>query len=344
VSDPRFYNLHTPLPAHAVAKAGAADLSGGKGNHLLNDVAALAFAGAGDIAYLRNGAKLDAADTLNAGLVFCTKGQMQALLSAGVKAVAITEHPRRAFIRAAASLVQPIVANWKTGTISPHANLHADVEIAPGACIGAGAKIGKHSSIGPSAVIGPGCVLGDNCVIGANAVIEFTLMGDRVDIRPGAVIGQAGLGVLEGDEGIMAMPHFGCVRLGDYVRIGANSTIDRAVFGQTIIGARSKIDNLVHIAHNVRLGQDCVLASLCGIAGSSVLGNMVMMGGRAGVIDHIAIGDGARIGAAAVVMNNVGAGQTWSGYPARPLRRFLREQLTLEKISGKTGPIDDHNA
>jgi UDP-3-O-[3-hydroxymyristoyl] glucosamine N-acyltransferase len=344
VSNPRFYNLHTPLSAHAIARAGAADLSDSKGDHLLNDVAALAIAGPGDVAYLRNGAMLDGADALNAGLVFCTKAQKQALLSAGVKAVALTEQPRQAFIKAAASLVQPIVANWKAGTISPDAYLNTNVDVASGACIGAGAQIGKHSSIGPGAIIGPGCVLGDNCVIGANAVIEFTLMGDRVDIRPGAVVGQAGLGVLEGDEGIMAMPHYGCVRLGDDVRIGANSTIDRAVFGQTIIGDRSKIDNLVHIAHNVRLGQDCVLASLCGIAGSSVLGNMVMMGGRAGVADHITIGDGARIGAAAVVMNNVGAGQTWSGHPARPLRRYLREQLTLKKISGKAGAIDDHNA
>ncbi len=341
MSDSRFYHLQAPLFAHLAALAGEAELVYGNPEHSLGDVETLECATSADMAFVRNQAYLQDMTTLDAGLCFCPPGLETKLKALGVHTIAISDNPDRAFLRAASGLVQPRALISPDEAISSKADIAKDAQISARACIGPGAIIGEGSRIGPGAIIGTGCVIGRNCSIGAGAAISYSIVGDGVDVRPGAVIGEAGLGVIGGDAGIQAMAHFGQVHIANGVRIGANSTIDRAVFGSTYIGARSQIDNLVHIAHNVQVGSDCVLAALCGVAGSTVLGNNVMMGGRAGIIDHIQIGDGVQIGAGALVTRNIGSGESWSGYPARPLRQYLREQAMLEKLAASRGGDDD---
>ncbi len=341
MSDRRFYRLHAPLEAGRLAMLAGAKLVHGDDAHVLSDVAALADAGPHTVCFVRDGALLSAVTALDAGLYFCPPELVDPLLARGAGALAVHTRPDAAFYAAAAALVDPLESQGEHKLTAPDSTLEDGVQVGDGASIGPGAYISEGTVIGPGAVIGAGCVIGKNCAIGANAVVHFTVMGDRVDIRPGAVLGEAGLGVIGGADGLMDVPHFGIIRLGDGVRIGANSAIDRAVFGETVIGARSKVDNLVQIAHNVQIGTDCVLASLCGVAGSAVLGNGVLMGGRAGVADHVQIGDNARIGAAAAVMKNVPQGETWGGHPARPMRQYMREQVALKKLAQRGGGSHD---
>jgi UDP-3-O-[3-hydroxymyristoyl] glucosamine N-acyltransferase len=180
-------------------------------------------------------------------------------------------------------------------------------------------------------------VIGRDCRIGAKAVIGFALVGDRVTVHAGAVIGEAGFGAAAGPSGVVDLPQLGRVILQDGVTIGANSCVDRGAFGDTTIGENSKIDNLVHVAHNVRLGRNCVAAAYTGISGSTVVGDGVAFGGKAGVADHLEIGAGASIGASASVFKDVPAGETWTGFPARPLRRWLRETAWLSRMAGGRG-------
>jgi UDP-3-O-[3-hydroxymyristoyl] glucosamine N-acyltransferase len=343
VSDKRFYELQAPLTVRAAALAAGADLVHGDPHHTLYDVAALETAGRDHIAFVRSAEHLKGITALNAGLCLCVHGLKDPLITLGVQAVAVCARSDEAFNMLASQLVQPKQTSFTDAAIASDVHVGENVQIGIGTCIGPSAHIGDGTIIGPSAVIGPGCVIGKNCIIGAGAVIGFTIMGEGVDIRPGAVLGEAGLGVIAGEEGLCAVAHFGDVRIDDAVRIGANSTVDRAVFGETRIGARTKLDNLVQISHNVQIGEDCVLASFCGIAGSSILGNNVMMGGRAGVADHIKVGTGVRIAAAAAVMKNIPDGEVWGGHPARPLRRYMREQIALRDLAAKKGAQNDRD-
>jgi UDP-3-O-[3-hydroxymyristoyl] glucosamine N-acyltransferase len=200
------------------------------------------------------------------------------------------------------------------------------------------ALVTKHPQAGwAAAVIGPGVLVGRDCVIGANAVIGFALLGDRVSISAGAVLGEAGFGAAVGPRGMVDLPQLGRVVIQDNVTIGANSCVDRGAFADTIVGENTKIDNLVHVAHNVRVGRNCVLAAYTGLSGSTVVGDGVAFGGKAGVADHLNIGSGASIGAAASVFKDVPEGETWTGFPARPLKRWLRETAWLSRMAGGRG-------
>jgi UDP-3-O-[3-hydroxymyristoyl] glucosamine N-acyltransferase len=215
--------------------------------------------------------------------------------------------------------------------------LEEDVAVGAGAVIGPGASIGRGTQIGAGAVIGVGVAIGRQCAIGANAVIGFSLIGDRVRILAGAVIGEAGFGVAGGRGGAIDVPQLGRVILQDGVTVGANSCIDRGAFDDTVIGENTKIDNLVQVGHNVRIGRSCVLAAHTGISGSTTIGDGVRFGGRAGIADHLNIGDGAQVMAAAGLMHDIPAGETWGGIPAVPGRQWFRQVAWLNKISQRGG-------
>jgi UDP-3-O-[3-hydroxymyristoyl] glucosamine N-acyltransferase len=158
-------------------------------------------------------------------------------------------------------------------------------------------------------------------------------LGRRVIIQSGARIGADGFGYIYRDGRHQKIPHVGRCVIGDDVEIGANSTVDRGSVGDTIIGAGTKIDNLVHIAHNCRVGKNCLFAAQVGLAGSVVIEDGVAIGGQVGIADHRTIGSGARVAAQAGVFGDVPAGQTWSGYPARPHRDALRAQAALFRLA-----------
>ncbi len=204
-------------------------------------------------------------------------------------------------------------------------SIGSDVRIHPSAVIGPGAVIGDSVRIDPCAVVGPGVVIGQGTVIAAGAVIACAVIGEAVWIGSGCAIGGPGFGYSAGPDGAVRIPQLGRVILGDRVELGGNVAIDRGALGDTVVGAGTKMDNLVHIAHNVQIGRNCLIAGQVGIAGSSVIGDRVLFGGQAGIADHLTIGDDARIGAKAGVMRNVPAGETWGGYPAKLMRAWLKE-------------------
>jgi len=182
-------------------------------------------------------------------------------------------------------------------------------------------------------------VLGDEVEIGAGSVVyphavlyAGTVTGARVRIHAGAVIGGDGFGYVWSGEGHQKIPQNGRVRIEDDVEIGANTTIDRATTGETVIGPGTKIDNLVQVAHNVRTGAHCVMAAQVGIAGSATLGSGVVLGGKAGLKDHISVGDGVIAGAQAGLWGDVEPGQFVSGHPARPHREHVRIEAALGKL------------
>ncbi len=256
-------------------------------------------------------------------------------------AVVIAKRPQQLFAKAGRRLfpetIRPIsfsglVGVSATATIAGSAQLEADVTVEPGALIGEFAEVGAGSVIGPGSIIGAGCKIGRDCVIGPNATILNALIGDRVLVHAGARIGQDGFGFVPGERGLEKVPHVGRVIMQDDVEIGANTTIDRGSLSDTIIGEGSKIDNLVQIAHNVRIGRQCVITGHCGLSGSVTLGDRVMLGGRVGVADHVTIGDGAQVAAASGVMNNIPAGERWAGAPAQQMRDFFREVAVIRNL------------
>ncbi|MDT8435278.1 MAG: UDP-3-O-(3-hydroxymyristoyl)glucosamine N-acyltransferase [Gemmatimonadota bacterium] len=238
------------------------------------------------------------------------------------------ENPELAFCRLVPLFVrvaEPAPGIHPDAVVSPEARLGADVRIGPGAVVGDGARIGRNTWIEAHAVVGEGVRIEEDCRLGPGCTIAGrSVLGRRVHVQAGARVGCDGFGYVRTDEGPRKFPQVGRCRLGDDVEIGANSTIDRGSLGDTVVGAGTKIDNLVHIGHNCRLGEGCLIAGQVGIAGSTVLGAGVRVAGQVGIAGHLEIGAGASIGAKSGVMSDIPAGETWSGYPARPHRTWLR--------------------
>jgi UDP-3-O-[3-hydroxymyristoyl] glucosamine N-acyltransferase len=200
--------------------------------------------------------------------------------------------------------------------------------------IGDGATIGDGVWIGSNTVIGDGVTIGDRCEIFPNVTVYAgTAIGERVRAHSGSVLGSDGFGYLFKNGEHSRIPHVGRCIIGNDVEIGANTTIDRGSIDDTTIGDGTKIDNLVQVGHNVRIGRLCLIMSQVGIAGSTRIGDGCVLAGQAGIGGHITIGAGARIAGQAGVFGDVPAGETWSGYPARPHRESLRATGALFKLS-----------
>jgi UDP-3-O-[3-hydroxymyristoyl] glucosamine N-acyltransferase len=206
-----------------------------------------------------------------------------------------------------------------------------------GVVIGAGARIGARCRLRPNAVIGAGVVIGDDCDIGATASVSHCLIGARVMLHPGVRIGQDGYGFAPGPEGHTKVPQLGRVIVEDDVEIGANSTIDRGSGPDTVIGAGSKIDNLVQIGHNVQIGRGCLIVAQVGISGSTQLGDFVVLAGQVGVAGHLKIGSGAVLAAKSGLSRSVPAGETFAGIPARPVREWRRISGALGRMARRGG-------
>lgn len=215
----------------------------------------------------------------------------------------------------------------------PTAQIGAGAVLDPGVVIGERVIVGAGTTLGAHVVLGPDVVIGRDCSIGAGTTITRCNMGDRVIIHPGVRIGQDGFGFALSASGHVKVPQLGRVVIGNDVEIGANTTVDRGSGRDTIIGEGTKVDNLVQIAHNVRIGRHCVIVAQVGIAGSTVLEDGVAVGGQSAIAGHLHIGRGAQLAAASRLMRNVPAGERWGGMPAKPLREWFREQTTLKKMA-----------
>jgi UDP-3-O-[3-hydroxymyristoyl] glucosamine N-acyltransferase len=217
--------------------------------------------------------------------------------------------------------------------VSPTAKIGANVDIHPGATIGNGVIIGPHTTIHAGVRIMHDCVIGSGVTLFSNAVLyENTRVGDRVIIHAGAVIGAYGFGYRRVDDKHQLSAQLGNVEIAADVEIGAASTVDRGTYGPTVIGEGTKIDNLVQIAHNCRIGRFNLICSQVGVAGSTTTGDYVVMAGQVGVRDHVHIGDRAVLGSKAGITNDVRAGEEMLGAPAAPVRQAKLQIAAVSKL------------
>ncbi len=298
-------------------------------------MAALDAAGPQEVSFLGNEKYAPLFEHTKAGAVIVPHG-----VTHGPEATALiaVDNPTFAFstvVRHFAAAVQAFSPG-----VSPHAVIDpsavldlAKVRIHPGAVIMAGATIGDGTEIGPNCVIGEKVVIGRDCQLMANSTVRmFCVLGDRVILHPGVVIGSDGYGYELVDGRHVKIDQVGTVEIHDDVEIGANSTVDRARFGKTVIGEGTKIDNLVQIGHNCVIGKHCLIVAQCGISGSTRLGDYVTMAGQSGTAGHLSIGDKATIAGRGGVTVNLPGGEIYSGAPAMLYREERKLKAALRRV------------
>jgi UDP-3-O-[3-hydroxymyristoyl] glucosamine N-acyltransferase len=332
IGDARFFSRSGPHPLAVVAQAAGGTTR--DGDLLIEGLAPLQTAGPHEVSFLDSRRYAAALKQTLAGAVI-VHPDMQSWVPKATVPILVTE-PHVGWARAAALFhpVQPASPGiHPSAVVAEGALVDASTEVGPLCVIEAGAEIGPGCRIGPCAVIGRGVVIGRDCRIGAHASLSYAVLGARVYVYPGARIGQEGFGFGPVKTGFLTAPQLGRVILEDDVEVGANTTIDRGSMRDTVIGAGSRLDNVVQIGHNVVLGRCCVIVAQVGIAGSTVLEDFVHVGGQAALDGHLSVGRGARIAAQAGVMRDVASGEEVIGSPAQPKRAFFRQVATLKRMA-----------
>ncbi len=205
-------------------------------------------------------------------------------------------------------------------------NIYKNIKFGKNVLIGLNVKIGKNTSIGSNSIIESNVEIGENCVIGNQVVIKNSLIFNDVHVQDGSKVGVKGFGFIPVNNKNIRTPHIGKVILEDNVEIGANCTIDRGSLTDTLIGKNTFIDNQVHIAHNVKIGKNCMIAGQVGFAGSSTIGDNVVIGGQAGISGHLKIGNNVKVGGGSGVINDIADNSQVMGYPAIPLKDFVKQR------------------
>jgi len=339
MADPRFFSNAGPFTIGELAELTGAKIAGADAEgRQFEDVRPLSNADGNHVSFLDNKLYKDAFSVSKAG-VCIARPEMEENAPAGM-ALLITDEPYHAYARVATAFY-PL--DHSQNTVSDDAIIHENsvigenCHVAPGAVIETGVEIGKNCQIAANAVIGAGCVLGEGSIVGANASLTFCRIGGRAIIHAGVRIGEDGFGFAMGAQGHLKVPQLGRVIIGDDVEIGSNTTIDRGTGPDTTIGNGVKIDNLVQIAHNVEVGDNCIIVSQVGISGSTKIGDFAILAGQVGITGHLTIGPGAKIAAQSGVMRNVDPGASVAGSPARPIKSFMREVATLQRLAAKKG-------
>lgn len=337
MADNIFYTYKGKKSLGDIAQLIQAELvSSDKAKELIENVCSIESAGAEDICFFYDKKNKALAQQIKAKACVTTR-ELTPLVPEGVT-VLISENPKLAFIQ----LVSAFYEEYK-----PAPKIESDAHIAKSAHIGKDCYIGHNAIIEDDVVIGDNCVIeanvviahgckiGNNCRIANNASVAYCLMGNDCYIYTGARIGQDGFGFSVVDGKHKRIPQIGRVIIGNDVEVGANACIDRGALDDTIIGDGSRIDNLVQVAHNDKIGKCCILVAQTGIAGSCTLGDYVVCGGQAGLADHLTVGSGAQIAAQSGVMRDIEPGAIVMGSPTVPLKDFMRQVAFLQKNSKK---------
>ena len=318
MADPRFFDKNKALSLKEIAELAQCELSSDvDGDLIINDVATLDKAGSDAVTFLDNARYKDQLKDTKAGA--CILHPKMADLAPKCVHLLVSENPYKSYALTAQAFYP----------------VQAEGYISDKAVIGEGVEIGQGTVVEPGAVIGRNVIIGKNCRIGANAVISHAIIGDAVNIYPGVCIGQDGFGFAIDPAGHVKVPQLGRVIIEDHVEVGANTTIDRGAGPDTVIGQGTWIDNLVQIAHNVKIGKGCVIVAQAGIAGSTELEDYVVIAAKTGVAGHLKIGMGAKVGAMSGVMRDVKPGEEVLGQPAIPARQFMRQVAEIKKLAKK---------
>jgi len=340
MADPRFFTVGGPFTLEKIAAIAGAELGAGAApDKVIVDVAPLETAGPEHLSFLDNPRYVEAFAASRAGA--CLVRPAHVGRAPGGMALLIALNPYRSYARAARAFYPEAEAAGSihaSAVVDPTAAIGQGSVVEAGVVIGARAALGRRCRVGPNAVLGPGVVLGDDVVVGAGCSLSHCLVGSRVVFGPGARVGQPGFGFAMGEGGHTRVPQLGRVIIEDDVEIGANSTVDRGAGPDTVIGRGSMIDNLVQIAHNVRLGKGCVVVAQAGVAGSTVLEDDVVLAAQAGLIGHLRIGRSARVGAQSGIMRDIPAGATVQGSPGVPSAQHWRQVAILQRLAKRKGP------
>jgi UDP-3-O-[3-hydroxymyristoyl] glucosamine N-acyltransferase len=329
------------LTAEAIARIVGGSVVG-DGSVMLAGVAPLDRAGERELTFLAHERYAPLLGSCRAGAVLVSPELAEAASEAGEGQYGgcriVVAQPYEAMLRAIPALYPPPPRRTgihPTAVIGHGVVLGEDVAIGPysvveeNAVLGDGTSVGSHCSIGRGVRVGAGSWLGDSVTLYPGAEL-----GERVRLHAGVRVASDGFGYVQSGGEHVKIPHVGRCVLENDVEVGANSTIDRGSVDDTVIGAGTKIDNLVHVAHNVRIGRLCLIMAQVGIAGSVHIGDGCILAGQVGVSGHHDIGAGARLAAQAGVFGDIPAGETWSGYPARPHREALRAHAAFFKLAG----------
>lgn len=334
--DSRFFRHSGPFALAAVVDAAGLDDDPAEAparRLMLHRVAPLATATAAEVSFCLNYRKhLRTLAATQAGAVI-VHPDMKDKVPAGTIAI-VTSDPLVSWAKVA-TLFHPrppvTPGIHPSAVVARSARIDPSVQVDPLAVIGENVVIGPRGWICALAVIGDGVEIGRDVRIGPNASVSHALIGDRVYLYPGTRIGQDGFGFAITAEGFHSVPQLGRVLIEDDVEVGANSTVDRGALEDTVIGAGTRIDNLVQIGHNVRIGKACVIVAQSGIAGSTVLEDQVVLAAQVGVAGHLRIGTGARVGGQAGVMADIPARAEVVGAPAQPVKAFFKEVATIRR-------------
>ena len=298
-------------------------------------VASLDEAGPGDVSFLASAGYVPQLQASRAGVVLLPPRFRD--VPGGPLTRIVVGDPRLAVAQALRALTPEPSPEWgvhPTARIGRGTRWEGRIAVAAGAVLGEVVRLGRDCRVGSGAVIGDRTVLGDGCRVDAQTVIApDTVLGNRVVLRPGARVGQEGFAWAGSGTERRRVPHRGACQLDDDVEIGANATVDRGSLGRTVLGAGTKLDNLVHVAHNVRIGARCLILAQVGIAGTTTIGDDVMIGGQAGLAGQLRVGDRAQLAAQSGVIGDIPAGATVSGYPARDHRAVLRQSAALARLA-----------
>lgn len=297
----------------------------------ITGVADIHAAKAGSITFLLLNKYLSLLESTEASAVVVSRD-----VSAGNTNLLKVDNPSLAFVKILEHFVPKVPVEegiHPTAVIDPTAKIGDDVSIGPFAVVSSESEIGSGVFLGPHVIIENGVKINSNSRISGGVIVgHHCEVGCNVIIHGGTVIGSDGFGFVTEEETHHKIPQLGCVIIGDDVEIGANCTIDRGTIDDTVIGEETKLDNLVHIAHNVRIGRGCLITAQVAIAGSSVVGDYVAFGGQSGAVDHVEIGDRAQIASRGGITKSVPGGKTYSGMPAREIHEQNRMDAYLHRL------------